>query len=98
MNLMGAMPSERLRELITDFAIAWFFIPNYTNFDARDILDLPPKYLKRIEAFISSHNKEELIKIKPKDFIEQSTGESYDKIVKLINVAKKVQSIEQDFN
>ena len=91
------MPSEKLRDIVTDFDIEWFFMTDI-RFDARDLLELPPKYLKRMDAFISSHSREELSELEPYDFIEQATGESYDKIVKLINVAKKKQSLEQDFN
>ena len=91
------MPSDKLREILVNLDLLWFFKSD-TNFDGRDLLELPPKYLKRIEAFISTHSEEELNGLEPEDFIEQSTGENYDKIVKLINVAKKVQSLEQDFN
>ena len=60
--------------------------------------NLSTKYLKRIEAFISTHSEEELNGLELKDFIEQSTGENYDKVIKMMNVAKKIQSIDQDFN
>lgn len=95
----GSMPSDKLRELFEglDLDILWFFKSDI-DFDARDLLELPPKYLKRIEAFISTYSKEELNELEPQDFIEQSTGENYDKIVKLVNVTKRVKSLEQDFN
>ena len=93
-----SMHSDKLREMLEDFNldIEWFFKSDMV-FDARDLLELPQMYLERLGVFISSHSKEELNELEPKDFIEQGTGESYDKIVKLINVAKKVQSLEQDF-
>lgn len=92
------MNRDRLGDLLADldFDLLCFFQPDI-NFDSRDLLELPPKYLKRIEYFISSHSNEELNELEPKDFIEQATGESYDKVVKLINVQKKIQSLEQDF-
>ena len=90
------MNSDRLREILEGLDVEWFFMSDI-RFDARDLLELPPKYTKRIEAFISSHRKEELSELEPQDLIEQATGERYDKIVKLINVAKKVQSLEKDF-
>ena len=91
------MNSDRLREILEYLDVGWFFKPDI-GFYARDLLELPPKYLKRMDAFISSHSREELRELEPQDLIEQSTGESYCKVVKLINVAKKVQSLEQDFN
>lgn len=93
------MTNDELREILDDLDIVWFFKPNDLEcLDARDLLDLPPKYHGRIEAFVSSHSGEELREYEIKDFIEQATGESYDKVMKLINVEKKKQSIEQDFN
>lgn len=90
------MHSDRLREILEDFDVEWFFMSDM-RFDARDLLELPPKYLKRIEDFISSHSREELSELEPQYFIEQATGERYDKVVKLINVQKKVKELEQDF-
>lgn len=92
------MPSDKLREIFEglDLDILWYFQSDI-DFDARDLLELPTRYLKRIEAFISTHSKEELNELEPEDFIEQSTGERYDKVVKLINVAKKLKELEQDF-
>lgn len=99
MDWRDSMHSDKLRELLEDLDldILWFF-KSGIGFYARDLLELPPKYRKRIEAFISTHSKEELNDLEPEDFIEQATGERYDKVVKLINIAKKVQSLEQDFN
>lgn len=93
------MLSDKLRDILEDinFGVEWLFMSNM-RFDVRDLLELPQKYLKRIEAFITTHSREELNDLEPNDFIEQATGESYDKIVKLINVAKKVQESEKDFN
>lgn len=95
---MGSMLRDKLRYILEDinFDIKLFFKSDM-GFDSRDLLELPPKYLKKIEAFISTHSREELDDLEPIELIEQATGESYDKIVKLINVAKKVQSLEQDF-
>ena len=90
------MNSDRLRGILEDLDMEWFFKSDI-GFYAIDLLELPPKYTKRIEAFISSHRKEELSELEPQDLIEQSTGESYCKVVKLITIAKKKQSLEQDF-
>ena len=91
-----SMHSDKLRDVLDFLEIAWFFRQG-TEVYARDLLELSSKYIERLESFISSHSKEELNELEPKDFIEQGTGESYDKIVKLIKVAKKKQSLEQDF-
>lgn len=90
------MNSDRLREILEGLDVEWFFKPDI-GFYARDLLELPPKYTKRIEAFISSHKKEELSELEPQDLIEKSTGEDLSKIAKMIKVAKKKQSLEQDF-
>ena len=83
---------------------SWFFItlgyekvkkPIIEN--ATDLLLLPQQYLVRMRNFILNFTFEDLEKMGATEFVEQSTSESYDKIVKLINVAKKRQSIEQDF-
>ena len=91
------MLSREQFERILDEGIDFFFFDLVNDFNSRELMELPPKYIERMDAFISSHSIEELKELEPEDFIEQATGESYDKIVKLINVAKKVQSLEQDF-
>ena len=95
----GSMHSDRLRDMLEDLNLdaEWFFNSDMV-FDSRDLLELPQMYLERLGVFISTHSSEELNELEPKDFIEQATGESYDKVVKLINVAKKKQDLEQDFN
>lgn len=93
------MPSDKLREILEGLNLdVLFFFKFGRTYDVRDLLALPPKYLKRIEAFISTHSEEELNGLELKDFIEQSTGENYDKVIKMMNIAKKIQSIDQDFN
>ena len=93
------MHRDKLRDMLEDLNldVGWFFNSDIV-FDARDLLELPQMYLERLGVFISSHSKEELNELEPKDFIEQATGEPYIKVVKLINVAKKKQDLEQDFN
>jgi hypothetical protein len=64
---------------------------------ATDLLLLPQQYLVRMRNFILDFTFEDLEKMGATEFVEQSTGESYNKVVKLINVEKKKQSLEQDF-
>lgn len=47
--------------------------------------------------FISTHDIEDLQGLSPRDFVEQYTGENFEKILKLIKISKKKQAIEQDF-
>lgn len=84
---------------------SWFFMtigyekvkrPVIEN--ATDLLLLPKQYLVRMRNFILDFTFEDLEKMGATDFVEQSTGESYEKVVRLINVEKKIQSIDQDFN
>lgn len=97
MSWRDSMPSDKLRDVLDFLEIAWFFRQG-TEVYARDLLELPSKYIERLESYVPTLSKEELSELEPKDFIEQATGESYEKVVKLINVAKKVQSLKQDFN
>lgn len=79
----------------------WFFMRlksgNAFNINPKDLLTLPPDYLRKMREFVSSFTLTELEDMDAVEFIQESTGEEYSKIEKLINVAKKKQSIEQDF-
>lgn len=77
----------------------WFFeiLSNEECIYPDIIRQLPVRYVIKALSFIDNHNYEELHSLGLKRFIEQATGESYDKVVKLINVQKKIQSLEQDF-
>lgn len=97
------MPNDKLREFIERLEKDWFFkciLENvwWDGIEPIDLTLLPQKYRKRLEAFISSHSAEEVLRdLKIMDFIEQATGEPIEKALKLITIAKKKQSLEQDF-
>ena len=65
--------------------------------EPKDLIELPVSYLLKIREFLSTHTSKELDKMSLKGFIQESTGEEYSKIEKLITIAKKMKSLEQDF-
>lgn len=80
----------------------WFFMKLKCGglnckIEPKDLLDLPTNYLRKMRDFVSRYTIEELENMDAIEFIQESTGEPFDKIVKLIKVAKKKQSLEQDF-
>lgn len=101
---MGSMIKvDYLSNVINHFenSGAWFFMKlksgNAISIEPKDLLNLPPYYLRRVREFISSCTITELEDMSASEFIKESTGEEYSKIEKLITVAKKKQSLEQDF-
>lgn len=81
---------------------AWFFMNlKCDKIDykimPKDLLGLPPNCLIKMRDFVSRYTLEELEEMDAKSFIQDSTGENLDKIVKLLKVEKKKQSLEQDF-
>ena len=75
----------------------WFFTKISGGFSSTDLIDLPKPYLDKVSKFIESHTFEELENLEPEDFVVQATGEKFSKILKMVEVAKKKQSLEQDF-
>lgn len=95
------LKKEQLVEVFTELknsSLEWFFKELSTGFNAMDLLDLPTNYIQKISDFVSSHDFEYLKELDPRVFAEQATGEDLSKIAKMIKVAKKKQSLEQDFN
>lgn len=95
------LKKEQLEEVFTELensSVEWFFKKISKGFNAIDLLDLPTKYIQKISDFVSSHDFEYLKELDPRVFAEQATGEDLSKIAKMIKVAKKKQSLEQDFN
>lgn len=95
------LKKEQLEEVFAELensSVDWFFKKISTGFNAMDLLDLPTNYIKKISDFVSSHDFEYLKELDPRVFAEQATGEDLSKIAKMIEVAKKKQSLEQDFN
>lgn len=95
------LKKEQLEEVFTELknsSLEWFFKELSTGFNAMDLLDLPTNYIQKISDFVSSHDFEYLKELDPRVFAEQATGEDLSKIAKMIKVAKKKQSLEQDFN
>ena len=91
---------EQLEEVFTELensSVEWFFKKLSTGFNAMDLLDLPTNYIQKISDFVSSHDFEYLKELDLRDFAEQATGVDLSKIAKMIQVAKKKQSLEQDF-
>ena len=91
---------EQLEEVFTELensSVEWFFKKLSTGFNAMDLLDLPTNYIQKISDFVSSHDFEYLKELDSRDFAEQATGVDLSKIAKMIQVAKKKQSLEQDF-
>ena len=91
---------KQLEEVFTELensSVEWFFKKLSTGFNAMDLLDLPTNYIQKISDFVYSHDFEYLKELDPRDFAEQATGVDLSKIAKMIKVAKKKQSLEQDF-
>lgn len=79
----------------------WFFMKLKSEENCKiapkDLLLLPPNYLRKMRDFVSRFTLEELEDMHAIEFIQESTSENFEKILKLIKVAKKKQSLEQDF-
>lgn len=77
----------------------WFFTKINGEFSPTTdlIYYLPKTYIDKVSKFIESHTFEDLEGLEPKDFVEQATGEELSKILKMVEVGKKKQSLEQDF-
>ena len=91
---------EQLEEVLTnlnDSSVEWFFKKLSTGFNALDLLYLPTDYIKKISEFVSTHDFEYLRELDPREFAEEATGEDLSWIAKMIEVAKKKQSLEKDF-
>ena len=86
---------QKLQRLSRD----WFFeiLSNEEDIYPDIIRQLPVRYVIKALSFIYNHNYEELHSLGLKCFIEQSTGERCDKVVKLNKVWRKMKEIEQDF-
>lgn len=90
---------EQLEAVLFELSeeVVWFYTKLSKSVSPTDLLDLPKPYINKVSRFIESHTYDELGQTDPEDFIEQATGEKLSKILKMIEVEKKKQSLEQDF-
>lgn len=96
---------ENVLYKLKEESIEWFFwnpidsvySPDFGYIDPNDFMYLPEKYIKKMSDFVSFHTFEYLLEMEPEDFIEQATGEKVSKILKLLEVGKKIKSINSDF-
>lgn len=95
--MLSTKQLEAVLDRLERTSIEWYFKRLSTGFNAMDLLDLPKPYIQKISDYVSSHDFEYLKELDPRDFAEQATGEDLSKIAKMIEVAKKKQSLEQDF-
>ena len=91
---------NQLEEVLSELGSTntdWFFYGFLESFKPEDLLLLPTNYIQKITNFIGTHDFEFVSNLLPKDFVKQATGEDFAKVVKMINVERKKQSLEQDF-
>lgn len=101
MNWRGSMLNkEQLEAVLFELSETtnWFFTRIKGEFSSTDLIDyLPKTHIDKVSKFIESHTFEDLEGLEPKDFVKQATGEELSKILKIVEVEKKKQSLEQDF-
>lgn len=103
MNIEPMLKVDYLRNVINHIRrrdnFSWFFLSVHAKecITPEDLLCLPPIYLRKMHDFVTRFTMEELEYMEAKKFIQDSTGECVDKVIKLIKIAKKKQSLEQDF-
>lgn len=89
----------QLEKVLTELesTTGWFMLRVMSGLGSVSLLYLPKTYLDKVSKFIESHTYDELESLMPEDFVEQATGEKLSKILKMVEVEKKKQSLEQDF-
>lgn len=87
--------NEKLRQLGNDF----FFdmLASEESIHPSIVRELPSKYTLKAYDFIFNHTYEELRELGLRNFIEQATGESCSKVLKLKKIRDKEIEIEKDF-
>jgi len=90
---------EQLEAVLFELSeeVVWFYTKLSTSVSPTDLLYLPKTYTDKVSKFIESHTYDELVQTDPEDFIEQATDEKLTKILKMLEVERKKQSLEQDF-
>lgn len=90
---------EQLEAVLFELSeeVTWFYTKLSISVSPTDLLYLSKPYTDKVSKFIESHTYDELRQIDPEDFIEQATDEKLTKVLKMVEVEKKKQSIEQDF-
>ena len=101
LNWRGSMLNkEQLEAVLFELSETsnWFFTRIEGEFSSTDLIEyLPKTHIDKVSKFVESHTFEELESLMPEDFVTQATGEKLSKILKMIEVEKKKQSLEQDF-